>query len=839
MSKRSRAMRRRSPGAGHSEKREGTVTAPGKPVEPSGIRQSQETPQSAMSIGAFVTALLLTFLITRIPREVATNSLDSSWGAVLSYAHEKRLQFGTDIVFTYGPLGFLDQQWFTGRGEGLRIFFEFLRGFGIALGACLLAWRMNLVWRCVFLGVFVLLPATIHPEKIEPLMETGLFCWGVLNLLEAGRRNRFFALGLVLMATLGSLGKFTFCLMAAMTVAVVACELVNRGRQKLGLGLVAGYGLSFLIGWVLLRQDLFRLGVYLANALSVSIGYEETMGWKTAQDIWTAGVLMVALALAVALIYSVAADGKGSRRPGLRRVMLFAWMAGFVFLLWKHGFIRHKMDLFATAVPVLVLALDALPCAYKTARLWARACALSCCLVAVVFVGMLTPGYFGEIVSRDVSLISSNLGTLLKPSAYLERMTNALDTERDVAQLPRIRGLIGQATVDVFGQYQSFALFNDLNYHPRPVFQSYSAYNENLMKLNDDRYNADAAPEFVLFNLEPIDGRFPALEDAYTLRNLLINYEPIECEGRFLLLKHRQSLVPEMSLLKEGSARPGEPINFSEFGDADIWMEISVQPTWRGRLRQLFFKPSEIYLGVWRGQPGSQPMGFRAPVPMLAAGFLASPLVFHNQEMVDCYTGQDLQRPGAFSVNVESRELNFWQDEIKYKIYRIDTKLGRCSPPDTARLKLPGFQFVPQQIVAPSNSVNLVTVGGNPALLLRPGGQMIFNIPPGATNVSASFGFAEPSYLQGATAGGEFRVEEVAKDGTTRLLFSQTLSPRTRAEDRGLKHFSVPLPAQDGGTVVVFRSVSASQDNFQWDLTCWAEIRFGTNEPVANSPRQP
>src|SRR5438046_1225369 len=40
--------------------------------------------------------------------------------AVLNYAHEKGLQFGKDIVFTYGPLGFLTSRYFfpqavTGR----------------------------------------------------------------------------------------------------------------------------------------------------------------------------------------------------------------------------------------------------------------------------------------------------------------------------------------------------------------------------------------------------------------------------------------------------------------------------------------------------------------------------------------------------------------------------------------------------------------------------------------------------------------------------------------------------------------------------------------------------
>jgi hypothetical protein len=679
MAKRSRTARQKPSRPENGEQRGSPASPPEKSARRSETNPEPEARPPIMSAGCLIATIVLTFLVTRIPLEAATNTLDSSWGAVLSYAHAKHWQFGTDIVFTYGPLGFLDQGWFTGRHEGLRMFLAFLRGGGIACGVCLLAWRMSLIWRCLFLGIIVLLPASAHPNEIEPLMEVGLLCWGMLNLLESGSHNRIFAAGLVAMATVGSLGKFTFFLMSAMTVAAAAFDLAMRQRFRLALGLTGGYGLSFLAGWMLLRQNVFNIGVYLANALHVSTGYEQTMGWQTAQDAWTAGVILAVLALVTALIYSAAADFNPGRWSGLRRCLLFAWAGCVVYLSWKHGFIRFKADLFATTVPALVLAMDAVQCESKAARLRARGFAAGSCLVAIALMWFLTPHYFGEFASGDIQLLSGNVGALLEPSARLDRMTRALNKERDQAQLPKIRALIGAATADVFGQYQSYAIFNDLNYRPRPMFQSYSAYNKPLMRLNENLYDSDRAPEFVLFNLEPIDGRFPPLEDAYVLRNLLFNYAPVDSEGKFLLLKRRRSIQPGMSLLREGSARLGQQISMTEFGDANLWMEVFVQPTWRGRLRQLLYQPAEVYLGV-------QAKLFRAPAPMLAAGFLASPLMFHNADVTNWYSGQAPQRPGTYLVGVDENDQKFWQNEFKYRIYQIEAKPGLNASAGIGRL---------------------------------------------------------------------------------------------------------------------------------------------------------
>src|ERR1051325_3859583 len=61
--------------------------------------------------------------------------------AVLSYAHEHEFQYGKDIVFTYGPLGFLVSRYFFGHAAGVRMAVDFLTCFATALGVASLAWH--------------------------------------------------------------------------------------------------------------------------------------------------------------------------------------------------------------------------------------------------------------------------------------------------------------------------------------------------------------------------------------------------------------------------------------------------------------------------------------------------------------------------------------------------------------------------------------------------------------------------------------------------------------------------------------------------------------------------
>jgi hypothetical protein len=256
-------------------------------------------------------------------------------------------------------------------------------------------------------------------------------------------------------------------------------------------------------------------------------------------------------------------------------------------------------------------------------------------------------------------------------------MMERIDRNRRDAQLPEFRRIIGQASVDFFGQKQAYVLFNDLNYHPRPVLQSYAACTARLMQFNEDFYLSKEAPEYVLFQFWPMDRKFAPLEDARVLRDLLVNYTLVAVHPEFLLLKARAADPPRLTLLREGTVQPGQRIDLASFGDANLWMEVGLKPTWLGRLRQFLYQPPTVRIAAWSDRTRKLLCRQRAPAPMLAAGFVASPLLRQNEDLANLYTGKDFIRPGAYSVELLASQEGFWQKAIHYRVYRIDNHLGR------------------------------------------------------------------------------------------------------------------------------------------------------------------
>jgi hypothetical protein len=229
--------------------------------------------------------------------------------------------------------------------------------------------------------------------------------------------------------------------------------------------------------------------------------------------------------------------------------------------------------------------------------------------------------------------------------------------------------------VDVFGQHAGYAIFNELNYRPRPVFQSFYAANARLMSLNERFYLSPEAPEFVLFNLSPLNAKLPALEDARVLRHLLCNHELVATEGSFLLLRRRSSDPARLTLLRWGTVRPGQPIDLAEYADSNLWLEIALPPSLTGRLRQWAYRPPAVRLAAWR--EGKRLVQKRAPASTLLAGFLASPLLLRNQDVLNLYHGEAVSRPTSYSIELLPGEEHFWGPQANYRLYRIENPLGQ------------------------------------------------------------------------------------------------------------------------------------------------------------------
>ncbi len=613
---------------------------------------------------------------------------DASWSAVLGYAHQHGLQFGTDIAFTYGPLGFLATPFVAEDATGLRLLTDALLSLATAVGLVVLAWHLKVVWRCVLVGTAVFLLGNIEPRS-DLLIEAGLACWGLLTVTTTGGLRRF-ALGLfVALAAFAALVKISLLVIAGLSVGLLGLDCLARGERKAAWGITAGFGCAFLLGWTALGQSPLHLGAFIAHALSTSHGYNWAMSHEGSRDLKWRGVFTVLAATAVVLVRALNAFEGQDRRAHVRRAILSLWLCGLLFLVWKHGFVRtdrYHAGFYLGFVALLVLALEALPTARVAPRIWGRAFALACwftCLVTAQ--SIVLPGDLKASLIQPLRSLRQNAASLIRPAPHQQEIAGALAARRDRSRLPHLGRLVGSATIDMFGCDQTTVLCNDLNYHPRPVFQSYAAYNAPLMRLNEQFYLSAAAPEYVLFCLMGMDRKFPPLEDARTLRHLLMNYELAATEGPFLLLKSRAKTPAALKLLLQGSARPGQPIDLGEFADSDLWMEIDLEPSARGRVYEVLYQPPTIRLALWHGAPEqTKPRRFRAPVPMLAAGFLVSPLLLNNQDVLDLYQGKTVARPRACAIQLDPGTDALWQRSFAFRLYQVQGGLARAASAQSA-----------------------------------------------------------------------------------------------------------------------------------------------------------
>lgn len=84
---------------------------------------------------------------------------------------------------------------------------------------------------------------------------------------------------------------------------------------------------------------------------------------------------------------------------------------------------------------------------------------------------------------------------------------------------------IDNNSVDIIPWEISEMYYNNLNYDPRPIIQSYNAFDEYLDEKNYEKYMSPTAPDFIVFALKSIDFRYPFWDESITKRAMLTNYE--------------------------------------------------------------------------------------------------------------------------------------------------------------------------------------------------------------------------------------------------------------------------------------------------------------------------
>lgn len=628
-----------------------------------------------------VAAIVLTLRLVHLPSAPASAHLDPSWHATLNYAHAHDLRFGRDIVFSYGPLGFLATGLHIGQPMSDRMIFEYafvlLNVLGIVMCATHLPWR----WAAIFV-VFAGLGPTAGNKDV--LTHLGMISWAMTCFVAGPRTVVFSALCLGCLVGCASLIKFSWCVTGTLTVAAVLIDLLLRRRWLAAATLPASAVSCTAILWLASGQPADGFLDYIRSSLEIAAGFPQAMAGPCVLEKLLVGILALCC-VAGAVIAAVPAAGATDRRTALIRWWFVAvWLAALMFVQWKHGFVRADFGhllCFYGVVGLVPCALMAIPVTLPRLAMVRGMCAI---IALATLVGMWRKQPVRNLINVPYRTITANVQHINDPIAYQNIVAAQWKRARAELALPRIVAAVGDGQVDVFGHAQTYAIANELTYVPRPVFQGYAAYTPALARRNADFYRSDRAPSWVLFELIAIDGRLPMLEDSQSLAEILHAYRYVDEEQPFLLLERMPSQPLRRELVDSGTGKLGVPVDLRPHIDHDIWIEIDVHPGILARIKSFILRPPGLRIRLATDPPangGAIPHAFNAPAAMLSAGFLASPLCASTADVKRLLQGEAPRRATSLALEPGPDGRSMRGATFDYRIFRIAPSLRPAAAP--------------------------------------------------------------------------------------------------------------------------------------------------------------
>lgn len=620
---------------------------------------------SLLWVICFVLSFISSFFLSGASAPIP--DLDPSYQAVLEYARLQDDQFGRDIIFTYGPLGFLNSWVSQGLFPFQRTIFALVWSGFVAWSATGVARQIPGPMKFVFLVWFLV-------YSHVGLMEQHVFfvmLYGCTLLIHDEKRRNSAVIVLTLFAFL-ALIKFTFFVAAAISVTLCALVQIIKRNYLFSIAKVVFFGTVFLTLWLTAGQQLGNLLPWIRGSLEITSGYTEAMAIFPKVRVLVCCLIAVALYL-ISLWVIIRSGTLSINRVGILLITLI-----YVFLSWKHGFVRADIHVMGF---ILFLPMAFAMLLTETFRMGMNrsrqffVCSLF--LGAVVLCNW--AGDFqdvGTMLSRLIGWPQHMAGKsrmmLNLVTGDWERCFQALRMDRNLKRdpdLPLARSIVGNAPVDVINYRQWAALANNLNYHPRPVIQGYSVYTPYLQDLNLAFYRSENRPQYLLFKMETIDSRFPTLDDATLLPFILKNYKPVAKDGEFLVLQAATKITgkADMTLIHEQKIVFGETMDLSAFTGGLTIMQVDVAATHFGRLVNLLFQSPVLELQT---RLKGTTVNYRFIPAMADRGFVISPLLLTNNDVVQFYEKAAVNYPDSIMFSKPEYSWGQLEETITVRLYR-------------------------------------------------------------------------------------------------------------------------------------------------------------------------
>ncbi len=617
--------------------------------------------------------------------------LDSSWILAINMAYAKGLRFGSEFIFTYGPLGFLHTRLVESVPPALLFLFDLFVTVNLMGIFFVLTKDSRVLWpKLVFLSLlYFFTSVTSYVYEAPFTLLLFMFYW----LVYGYRRQRIWPF----FVALASVGLLFFIKVNLGLVAVLlfsACVGVGAYAQVIKPQAVVAIAatLLFFLGCMcwLLNVDFIA---YVQASFPVINHYNDAMSLIGTPLIllYLGAVAGVSLCFGYLLLLTWR-----SSRQNIGWAVTWAFVGAGLFLSFKQGFVRadcFHVGAFFMVVPFLCLLFTFQPFAPNLRakyKLVAAVVIITCAVMMQVieYDQYLRTGgepslkvytfykfkneldhvrakyeirHFDSVKPSYILTFAKAYATTclnnILPKHYVAGFLQTPAPSSDVLlsrRLPEtLLRRIGNRPVDIMSYEIAYLHYNRLNYCPRPMIQSYQAYDGYLDSLNMTKYRSVGGPHYVLYHNQTIDRRHPFWDEPRTRLTLLTHYQLIDkailpqynsnqqtvngVQDTLLVLERRASPVRLKTVgRRKITIRLGEFVPLSSTKNM-IELSANVDYSLLGRAERFFFQPEKLFVTL-RHEDGSE-RTFRVLQDILHEGILVNKRLKTHRDVISFFGG--------------------------------------------------------------------------------------------------------------------------------------------------------------------------------------------------------
>ncbi len=473
--------------------------------------------------------------------------LDASWTYVISAATEQKLTYGQDIIFTYGPLGFLIHGAVTNNNFWLIISFRFLVHFLFYLLSLIILLRLKPLWLKFSLFITILFSNMLMVAADYQI----LFIFLIILLLEKYCKKQYQSI--IYSIFMGLICGFCLMTKFSLGIATTGAIILYYGgkiiENRQNISIIIQYIYQIVISIVtavfqanillnLLSQGDVSLIKYLQGALEISSGYSSAM--SIIGNPWELGLAVLQIVLILWGLIKLAKEN------------YISFPLSIAFVMWitfKHGFIRQDghLFIFVAFIPLLVFLCLKQATEKSNIKNIKFFIVVHFITLLMILVYLFVPNPFGQsaIYKPVISPVKfyQKLQTILNLNSFKNNLIKQSQESLSTIKLaPEVSKLLKDKTIDIVPSEISLVPANNLNWKPRPIFQSYSTYTTFLDNINAESLSNNPR-DYIFYNFQSIDGRHPFFDEPKTFFYIFCHYQIDNKFSDFLETKSMQIML--------------------------------------------------------------------------------------------------------------------------------------------------------------------------------------------------------------------------------------------------------------------------------------------------------